>query len=156
MNRLVTFQHQRQLIQRAAESVPEQLWLEVPPGFNNNIAWNLGHLITVQQAFTYRLSGLEMLIDPSYLDLFAPGTSPEDWSETPDISRLLGELGSISKQVAEDYEAGRFDSFQQHTTSTGLRLNHVDEAIAFNNFHEGIHAGIMLTLARCLRAGHGS
>ncbi len=38
-------------------------------------------------------------------------------------------------------------------TSAGIRLESVEDAIAFNNFHEGIHLGYVMALKKALAAG---
>ena len=35
---------------------------KIPVGFNNNIIWNITHIVVVQQMLAYKLSGLPMLI----------------------------------------------------------------------------------------------
>jgi hypothetical protein len=35
---------------------------KVPRGFNNNIIWNIAHVIVTQQILVYKLSGLPMIV----------------------------------------------------------------------------------------------
>ena len=39
---------------------------KIPEGMNNNLIWNIGHIIAAQQGLVYRLSGLTPL-DPKLL-----------------------------------------------------------------------------------------
>ena len=39
---------------------------QVPPGFNNNIIWNMGHLIAAQQGICYRRAGTDMIVSEDY------------------------------------------------------------------------------------------
>ena len=51
---------------------------QVPQGFNNNIIWNLAHLIAAQDNICYVRAGLPLKnIDQQYFDAYKPGTKPE-------------------------------------------------------------------------------
>ena len=57
---------------------------EIPPGFNNNILWNAGHLLVSQQLLCYAMSDLPLHVPGFYLPLFRKGTSPKEWREAVD------------------------------------------------------------------------
>ena len=42
----------------------------IPKGFKNNIIWNVAHIVVTQQLLCYKLSGLEMVLDSGFVDLF--------------------------------------------------------------------------------------
>ncbi len=136
----------RRLIARAVADLPEDAFFTIPPGFDNNIAWNLGHIIVTQQALLYRLSGLPMDVSKEQVAMFRTGTSPADWSEKPEIAGLLAQLADHPQKLVEDLQAGKFQTYQPYTTSTGVTLNSFEEAVAFNCFHEGLHSGAILAL----------
>ncbi|PHO01645.1 damage-inducible protein DinB, partial [Rhodobacteraceae bacterium 4F10] len=51
----------RDLVLKRIEGLSlEQLHI-IPEGFNNNIAWNVAHLVVTQQLLHYKLSGLNCL-----------------------------------------------------------------------------------------------
>jgi len=78
--------------------------------------------------------------------MFRTGSSPADWSNAPDVSRLLALLVETGPKLKDDYEVGLFANFQSYTTSTGVSLQTIEDALAFNNFHEGLHLGTILAL----------
>jgi hypothetical protein len=45
-------------------------------GFNNNIVWNLGHMIAAQQGICYKRAGLPTLISEEYWEKFRSGSKP--------------------------------------------------------------------------------
>lgn len=49
---------------------------KIPDGFNNNLIWNIGHIIVAQQSLVYRGSNLPMYISDDLVNLYKPGTTP--------------------------------------------------------------------------------
>jgi len=122
----------------------------IPAGFKNNIAWNVAHLVVTQQLLNYKLAGLNCLCPEDLIETHKKGTSPtitfteEEFEEVKDL--LLG----LPDTLQEDYEAGIFENFAEYPTSTGFVLTTIESAIAFNNFHEGIHYGIIRSIKKFL------
>lgn len=118
----------------------------IPKGFNNNIIWNIAHTIVTQQLLVYKLSGIQPLIPNEMIDDFKKGTRPrKDLSQT-EIDEIKKLLYSPIYKTQEDYEKGIFQSYNEYTVTTKNRLTNVDEAIDYNNFHEGLHLGYILAL----------
>lgn len=140
------FIQDRKLIRLSLKGLSQEAFMAIPDGFDNNIAWNLGHIIVTQQALHYRLSGLATLTNRQDVLMFRTGSSPADWTEQPDVERLIDLLKKTGPKLAEDYAAGLFDNFQPYSTSTGVQLQTIEESLAFNNFHEGLHLGTILAL----------
>ena len=44
---------------------------KVPEGFNNNLIWNIGHIVVVQQMLVYNLSGLPMMVSQEMVEKLA-------------------------------------------------------------------------------------
>jgi len=146
MHSISMFIQDRRLIQGALAGLSEESYFVIPLGFDNNIAWNLGHIIVTQQALHYRLSGLPTVTTKEDVAIFKTGSSPADWSHNPDIGRLLTLLSDLAEKLARDFEAGLFSGFKPYTTFTGIILETFEDALAFNNFHEGLHLGTILSL----------
>ena len=142
----------RRLIYKSVVNLSPAALLAVPPGFDNNIAWNVGHILVVQQLLHYRLSGLEMQVTEAEVGMYRTGTSPADWEVEPKVALLLPLLAESAQRLGADYEAGRFAHYRAYTTSTGFRLSTIEDALAFNNFHEGLHLGAILSLRNVILA----
>jgi hypothetical protein len=110
----------------------------------------LGHLVVTQQLLCYKLSGLEMAVDDETVALFGKGSKPKEWGEVeiPGVERLVEQGLGLVDRLRVDYDRGAFQDFETYTTSTGFVLHNIDDAIAFNNFHEGVHLGEMRALKR--------
>jgi len=120
----------------------------IPEGFNNSIGWNVGHLVVTQQLLCYKLSGLEVLISEEMIAKYRKGTKPtgfiaqEEWGL---IKKLFVELPN---KLNSDYGQGLFKIYNNYETSVHVNIDSIDKAIDFNNFHEGIHLGVLLALKR--------
>lgn len=121
----------------------------IPPGFNNNLAWNLGHIIVTQQGLVYGLSGLPTLVSKEMIDRYKKGTRPEGFIGEDEIREMKRLLLATLDQTERDYEGGKFGNFTHYQLSTvSHSLHNVDDALLFNSFHEGLHLGMMFLLRK--------
>ncbi|WP_339701094.1 DinB family protein [Algoriphagus aquimarinus] len=121
---------------------------KIPAGFNNNLIWNIGHVIVVQQRLVYGLSDLPLNVSDELFQKYKPGTKPES-DETLETVELFKELliSPIDQTIA-DFESGKFQNYNEYTTSKGFHLASVADAITFNNYHEALHLGTMVSLLK--------
>lgn len=121
----------------------------IPDGFNNNLIWNLGHLVVTQQILVYKLSGLPIMVPESWVDQFKKGSSPKGILISEDeIATIKSKLFSLSEQTEIDFEAGLFLQYTTYQTSFGVTLTSAADAIRFNNLHESMHLGYMIAMKR--------
>lgn len=121
-----------------------------PPGFGNHALWNLGHLAVTTALLTYGLSGLDHGLDPALVADFKKGSSPKEWTREYRWDELRALLGEQPARLAGDLAEGRFASFQRYETSAGVVLESVEQALAFNTFHEGLHLGYVMAMRKHL------
>lgn len=145
----ITAKSREILLQYLENYTPEQL-NKVPAGFNNNLIWNLIHIIVVQQMLVYNLSGLPMMISQELVDKYKRGTRPEADVTTEEIEIIKKLLFETVAQTEADYSDGVFKNYQSFTTMTGFKINTVEDAINFNNYHEGVHTGVMMGIRKLL------
>ena len=138
----------RELVLKRIEGLTfEQLHI-IPEGFNNNIAWNVAHLVVTQQLLHYKLSGLDCLAPDELIEDYKKGTVPtKDFTEE-EFDEVKELLIGLPDTLQEDFEAGIFTDYQTYETSTGFVLDSIESAIAFNNLHEGMHLGMIMTLTK--------
>lgn len=138
----------RQNVLRLLEALtPEQL-NTIPTGFNNNLIWNAGHIIATQQLLCYGLSGSAFRVDPDWIEGYRKGSRPEESAGAAELARVMEWLTTTAEQLDADYQSGYFGNFKTYPTSYGMTLGSIEEAITFNNVHEGMHLGTMLTLRK--------
>lgn len=120
----------------------------IPEGFNNNIAWNLGHIVISQQVLCYKLSSIESDVDPEYFPKYGRGTRPEQFISAEEFELMKSLALQKVDELEKDYETGTFKTFNAYTTSYGAPLACVEDAIRFVAVHEGVHYGYALALKR--------
>ncbi|MEM6429163.1 MAG: DinB family protein [Deinococcota bacterium] len=156
MDSIGMLEQERSLITNLVKNTSADDLLVIPNGFSNNILWNLGHVVVTQQLLHYALASLPLHVSDELVSQCRRGTSPKDWASAPDsvpdVEMLLEQLVSLPETLREDYQAGRFNTFKPYTTSTGIRFETIDDALTFNHFHEGLHAGAMRALKKAIAA----
>jgi hypothetical protein len=53
-------------------------------------------------------------------------------------------------QTIDDFDNKIFKNYEEYPTSTGFVIKSAEDAMIFNNFHEGLHIGIMMGLRKLL------
>ena len=123
----------------------------IPQGFSNNIIWNIGHCIATQQSLIYKLSGLPMHVSDAFIDTYRNGTVPTGKTTQEEVDYIKSILFSTIVQTQEDFSKNSFITFHEYTTKrTGFTMENATQAAEFNNFHEGIHLGIILQIRKFL------
>ena len=121
----------------------------VPKGYNNNIIWNLGHLVSALQAICYKRAGLAITIDDKYVTPFLPNTQPDNFINSEQIEVIKELLISTIDTLQTDFENKIFGNYTKSENIErvyGIELNNIDEAIDFLLYHEGFHSGYILGL----------
>lgn len=123
---------------------------KVPEGFNNNIIWNLGHLIAAQQGVCYMRAGAGLKVEESFFQDYKPGSRPERFISQEEAGEVKRLLISTLDQFEEDYQAGIFLNYTPWVTRYGVSIPDIDAAINFLPFHEGLHLGSILAQKRLI------
>ena len=122
----------------------------VPAGFSNNLIWNIAHIVVTQQLLVYKLSGTPMLISDDLVEKYRKGATVNGLATAEEIEVLKSLLTQTIDQTQKDFDAGVFKNYTEYPTSTGFVIKSIEDAIAFNNFHEGLHIGIMMRVKKGL------
>jgi hypothetical protein len=122
----------------------------IPAGMSNNLIWNIAHAIVSQQKLVYALSGLPMHISDSLFEKYQNGSRPDGKTTQAEVDEIKKLLSEMVEKTKSDFEAGVFKEFHPYQTKTGFHLGTWKEAMEFNNYHEGIHLGIMLQIKKFL------
>ena len=123
---------------------------KIPAGFNNNILWNLGHLIAAQEGIFYIRAKLELTIEQEFFDSFRNGSRPEREFNAVEIENIKSLLFSSLDRFESDLGKNLFDNYPSWTTGTGIEINSIEDALNFLLFHEGLHLGHIMSYKRIL------
>jgi hypothetical protein len=138
----------RNIIAKVLESHTVDQLNKIPEGFSNNLIWNIAHVVVTQQLLVYKLSGLPMMVSDEMIEKYKKGSKPEHNVTQAEVDEIKSLFFSTVEKTKEDYDNGIFKDYQEYPTSTGFVLKNVEDAIAFNNFHEGLHIGILMSLKK--------
>ena len=119
-----------------------------PAGFSNNLIWNIGHVIVAQQSLVYRLSDVPIQIPAAMVELYKPGSKPTGTTTGAEAEELRSLLSTLVEQTEKDYANGLFQTFTERMTGTGFHLTSLADAFEFNNYHEGLHLGLMMNIRK--------
>ncbi|OAV43223.1 DinB family protein [Lewinella sp. 4G2] len=135
----------KNLIKICKDLTDEQL-NRIPPGFNNNIIWNLGHVIATMEGLTYGLSGLPSPSGKEFIQRYRKGTKPEVSVGKEEIEEIFSSLITSVRRLREDWDGLDFSNFREYPTSYGITLRDVEDALTFNSVHEAMHLGTVIAL----------
>jgi hypothetical protein len=121
---------------------------KVPEGFNNNIIWNLAHLIASQQGICYRRGELPFVVKEDLFHAYKPGTKPEGDVSEQFINEIKNILLSTVDRMQTDFEKGLFQNNPPWTTRSGIDLLTIEDSINFILYHDGLHTGYIMALKR--------
>jgi len=122
----------------------------IPQGFNNNILWNLAHIIAAQQGICYLRAGLPITISQEFFEQYKPGTKPERPVSITEMDEIKKLLFSTLDGFEEDYKNQLFTQYTEWTTRYGVTIRDIDDVIKFLPFHDGLHLGYVLALKRAV------
>jgi hypothetical protein len=138
----------RKIISKFLEDYTLEQLNKVPHGFNNNLIWNIAHIVVVQQMLVYNLSGLPMMVSKEMVDSYKRGTKPEHEVTQQEVDQIKALLTETIDQTEKDFAAGTFKNYNEFATMTGFNLQTAEDAMAFNYYHEATHLGIMMGIRK--------
>jgi len=140
----------RQSLLKLIEGLSTEQLNKIPDGFNNNIAWQIGHIAVTQQVLCYKLSNNELLIDTELVDKYRGGTKPEAFITAEEIAQIKTYLLSTIDQLVQDLSINKFENYRSYTPSTYkiYTIESIEDAIKFIVSHDGLHYGCCLMMKK--------
>ncbi len=138
----------RELVLKTITGLSLEQLHTIPTGFKNHIAWNVAHLVVTQQLLHYKLAQKDCLIPDELIEGYKKGAFPDHVFTEEEWSEILELFQNLPDTLEEDYNEKVFGSFIEYQTSAGFYLDSLETAIHFNNIHEGIHLGIIMSIKK--------
>ncbi|HTN16102.1 MAG TPA: DinB family protein [Chitinophagaceae bacterium] len=114
----------------------------IPAGMNNNIAWQLGHLVVSTEILCYVRSGVQADRIIAGADQYRNGTKPEAVISAEEIDSLKERLLNSMDSIEQEYNMGGFKNVQPYATHTfGLQLHTIEEVLECCALHDTLHWG---------------
>ena len=124
---------------------------DTPAGFNNNIIWNLGHMIAAQQGICYARSGVDKLVSDEFFMAYKPGSKPEKFIDQAEYETIKELLLSTLDQLETDLQNNLFVNYTPVMTRYNVELTNISDAVEFLPFHEGLHIGYIMSLRKVVK-----
>ncbi|UQD55455.1 DinB family protein [Flavobacterium sp. K5-23] len=121
---------------------------KIPEGYSNNLIWNIGHTVVVQQMLVYKLSGLPMMIPDEMVSKYKKGSKPEQDFSQEEVDEIRSFLHETINKSEMDFENQAFNNYIEFTVMTGYTIKNATDALHFNNYHEAVHLGIMMGIRK--------
>lgn len=132
-----------------AELTPEQRSI-VPVGFNNNIHWQLGHVIFIADVIVLGFAGHASQVPAEYKTFFGPGTKPADWTtEAPAWEELLDVFTKQTQALRETF-AGQTNEPVANKDNFA-KAETVENLLELNTMHESSHSGMINAMSRLVK-----
>lgn len=122
----------------------------IPIGFNNNLVWNIAHIVATLDILAYRLNDLDPKLDIEFIEEFKKGTLPTRVVNAEFIEGLKAKLRTQLDWIEQDYNDGKFPKSmpKPYMTSYNFELNSIEDILQFNLVHENLHMGICFSLRK--------
>ena len=149
-NTLITLKATRQHLFKLIEGLSTEQLNKVPAGFNNNIIWNVAHMISAQQGICYTRAGVPIIVDDKYYTPYRPDTKPTGFVDSAEVENIKELLIRTVDQLETDLDKNIFTNYPQWVTRYGVQIRNIEEAVSFLPFHDGMHIGYVMALKRVI------
>ncbi|MCA1032937.1 DinB family protein [Bacillus timonensis] len=141
------FEMTRRFFLRKLEAIDSHLFHIQPEGFNNNIHWHIGHVLTVTEQFMFSFPKKTQHLPEAYVSYFGNGTKPADWDAgVPSVQTLIEQL----KEQVSRLQAIPVEQFNETLKKPFLGLESFGELANMALFHEAHHLGQIHTMSRVI------
>ena len=147
-NTLNTIRATRKHLLQLIEGLSTEQLNQVPAGFNNNIIWNVAHLISAEQGICYTRAGIPFIVEDKHYTPYRPDTKPTRFIDSVEVDEIKELLLTTIDQLETNYQNKTFTTYPLWTSRYGVPITSIEDAINFLPFHDGMHIGYVMALKR--------
>jgi hypothetical protein len=148
VSQIETIRKTRSFLLEQIKNLGNEQFNQVAEGFNNNIIWNLGHMIAAQQGICYKRAGLPTIISDDFWEKYRSGSKPGGMVSDNEITQIKDLLFTTLDKFEIDYNKKIFGNYTAWSTRYGVEIASIDDGIKFLPFHEGLHSGTIIAIKR--------
>ena len=112
---------------------------------------SLSRLTSLNQDKITKIEINNKMLTPTFIDKYKNGSVPNGETTQEEVDEIKELLVSTLNQTITDFEKGKFTSYNEYQTKTGFLLRNSEDAIQFNNYHEGIHLGFIMKIKKYIK-----
>ena len=113
---------------------------KIPIGFNNNIAWHVGHIATTNYSLAFKVTGVDINFNIPFSEKYKKGSKPETDISQDELNELINLLNTFSDAILVAAKAERFNNMTTYTTGTfGVPNTSIDEMLITIAMHYTLH-----------------
>jgi DinB superfamily len=128
-------------------SIPEEIADQIPPGHNNSIRWNAGHILVGWDNTMLPAVGMKRQMSLSYHLMFPSGSNPENWTDQPpSMDELIKQLEEQPIHIENVCKGHTEDQLKE--PFLGMRT--LGDMVVFHMNHESLHMGIIKSMKQSL------
>ncbi|HEY0298332.1 MAG TPA: DinB family protein [Arachidicoccus sp.] len=132
----------RELFLNLVDNLSIEQLNKIPEGFNNNIAWNFGHIVVSAQQLSYVRTGIKPDLDIQFKEKYQKNTKPDSFISQKEIDILKTLLLSTVHQIEEDVKSKVLANITPFSTDTyGYKMDTIDEVLSCIQSHDSLHYG---------------
>ena len=140
----------RKVLSQFLENYTLEQLNKIAPGFNNNLIWNIAHIVVTQQRLVYKFSGVPMIISDELFEKYKGGTKPSQDVTQAEVDEIRSLLFETITQTEADFNNKLFKTYQEYSASIGVTIKNIEGALSFNNYHEALHMGVIMSIRKFL------
>lgn len=118
---------------------------KIPEGFNNNIAWNFGHIVISTQLLCYVRPQVDVNKAIEFREKYQKGSKPESFISQEEIDELKLQILSTIDSIEQDVKMGVFKNIIPYPTHTyRYEMTTIEEILTCSLAHDSMHYGYAL------------
>jgi hypothetical protein len=119
--------------------LPMESLIKIPEGYNNNMIWNVGHMISVSYSLNFSIAGLTPPSELEMIKKFRKGSFPEEYTQN-DIDWIKRHILYSVEEIERAWEENKIQTIVLPvTTDLGNVVNTPSDALAMTLAHDMLH-----------------